>query len=74
MSTKRSEDNLNAKSQRGGKTCLMTTDIGGSVNIARPHITVGLYERKPSWLYILQMASWETRLDLKEVLTELTLG
>jgi hypothetical protein len=47
-------------------------DTGASVTIARPDIVAGQPERKPSRIYVLQMASVETILVLKEALLELT--
>lgn len=45
-----------------------------SVPIARPDITVGLFERKLSLPYMLKRASREAISVLKEALVELTLG
>lgn len=45
-----------------------------SVPIARPDITMGLFERKLSLPYMLKMASRKTISVLKEALVELTLG
>jgi hypothetical protein len=65
---------LNALADSGGqgwigdKPCLVTINIRASVTIARPSITSGFPERKPNQCYILQMASGETLLILKETL------
>lgn len=53
----------------------MTINTRASMTIAMSGITVGVPKRKPSWLYLLQMAlRQETLPVLKEVLVELILG
>jgi hypothetical protein len=73
MLAKRNDDSLYVKGRIGDRPCLMTIDTGASITIARPDITAGLPETKPSWLYVLQMVSGKTLPVLKEVLVELTL-
>ena len=52
----------------------MTIDTGVSVTFARPNIVAGQPEWKPSRTYVLQTASGETILVLKEAFVEVTLG
>jgi hypothetical protein len=62
------DDSLNVEGQIGGKSCLMTTDTGASVVIARPDITVGVPKRELTWPYFLQLALGETFTVMKEAL------
>lgn len=46
-------DSITAEGLRGEKACLVTTDTGASVMIARPDDTAGLPETDPNTPYIL---------------------
>jgi hypothetical protein len=70
---KRSNNMLFAQSSIGDKPWLLTINTGVSVMIARPDIMVGLPQIDLSMLYVLQMASGEILLILKEALVKLTL-
>lgn len=67
-------DSQNANGQTGDKSCLVTTDTGSSVTMARPDITAGLPKRHLIMLHILQIASGDILPILKEALVKLTLG
>jgi hypothetical protein len=45
VSTKRSNDSLNAEGWKGDKSCLVTTDTRECMTITRPDITTGLPKR-----------------------------
>jgi hypothetical protein len=69
-----SNDSLIAEVWLQNKICRVSIDAGVPVTTARPEIVAGQPERKPSRLYVLQMASGEIIPILKEALVELTLG
>jgi predicted aspartyl protease len=56
------------------KPCRVTIDTGASSTVARPDIVAGLPERELSRPYVLQTASGETILVVKEARVELTIG
>jgi hypothetical protein len=62
------DDIINVEGQIRGKSCLMTTDTGASVVIARPDSTAGVPKRELTWPYFLQLAMGETLPVVKEAL------
>jgi hypothetical protein len=66
VTIKRRDDNLKPEDQIGNILCLVTTDTGAFIKIAR-YTTTGLSQRQPTWLYILQMVSEKTLPLQKEV-------
>jgi hypothetical protein len=58
--TKKSDDNLIAKGWIWDKPYCVTIDTRASVTMARHDIIAGWSKRKPSQLYVLQIASGET--------------
>jgi hypothetical protein len=73
-SSTRTEDRLVTDGWMQERPCCVTNDTGEFVTVARTDIVVGLPERRPGRLCILQVGSGRTIPIVKEELVELTLG